>query len=125
MSNSELNDYFHNLWLVFTDDQKRSVINIMKSFVENERSTSDDILQHLHEPQAIYDAPMTLFKILKKKQKKALVAFIQASGVESLGGVTIEAYNKEIDEAEAAIERGEFYTHEEVIDRLNKRFGGR
>ncbi len=30
-------------------------------------------------------------------------------------GCTLDEYNREIDEAEAAIQRGEFYTHEEVM----------
>ena len=34
--------------------------------------------------------------------------------VENYPSTTIEQYNKELDEAEARIEKGEFYTHEEV-----------
>ena len=33
--------------------------------------------------------------------------------------ITIEQYNNELEEAEAEFERGEIYTHEEVIARLN------
>ena len=34
---------------------------------------------------------------------------------------TIEEYNKELDDAIASIEAGEFYTHEEVVEMLNNR----
>ncbi|MDC6353988.1 MULTISPECIES: hypothetical protein [unclassified Robiginitalea] len=34
--------------------------------------------------------------------------------------ISIEQYNKELDESIAQIERGEFYTHEEVGERIKK-----
>ena len=34
--------------------------------------------------------------------------------------IRIEQYNKEMDESIAQIERGEFYTHEEVGERIKK-----
>ena len=34
--------------------------------------------------------------------------------------ISVEQYNKELDESIAQIERGEFYTHEEVGERIKK-----
>lgn len=39
-----------------------------------------------------------------------------------LGGIIINQYNDELDEAEAEIDRGEFYTQEEVAAKFEKRF---
>jgi len=35
-------------------------------------------------------------------------------GLKNEGRISIEQYNRELDEAEARVERGEFFTHEEV-----------
>ena len=37
----------------------------------------------------------------------------------SESSVDLEQYNRELDEADAAIDRGEFYTHEQAIERLS------
>lgn len=34
--------------------------------------------------------------------------------------ISIEQYNRELEEAEDEIDRGEFYTHEEALERLGK-----
>ncbi len=34
--------------------------------------------------------------------------------------IDVEQYNRELDEADAAIDRGEFYTHEQAIERLSR-----
>ncbi len=56
--------------------------------------------------------------LLRKEEKKSILSviksFVKLHGHES-ERVSIEQYNKEIDEAMAEIERGEFYTHEEVV----------
>ncbi len=38
-------------------------------------------------------------------------------------GVTVEEYNREIDEAVERVDRGEYYTHEQVTEYMNKKFG--
>jgi hypothetical protein len=38
----------------------------------------------------------------------------------SEGRISIEQYNKEIEESIAQIERGEFYTHQEMGDRIRQ-----
>ncbi len=37
-------------------------------------------------------------------------------------GVTIEEYNRDIDDAEAEINRGEYYTHEQVKAHFEEKF---
>ena len=34
--------------------------------------------------------------------------------------IDLEQYNRELEEADAAIDRGEFYTHEQAIERLGQ-----
>jgi len=54
---------------------------------------------------------------LNATQKKSLLSFIKTilPGKEE-ETYTIEQYNKELEGAEAEIERGEFYTNEEVFE---------
>ena len=58
---------------------------------------------------------------LNTVQQKSLLGFIKTilpAKEEEM--ITIEQYNKELDDADAAIDRGEFYTHEEAKDFLKK-----
>jgi hypothetical protein len=59
----------------------------------------------------------TYIKKLNTDQKKSLLQFIKTifSGKEE-EAMTVEQYNKELDEAVAELERGESYTHEEAIE---------
>ncbi len=54
---------------------------------------------------------------LNAAQKKSLLGFIKTifPSKEEEETYTIEQYNKELDDAEAEIERGEFFTNEEVF----------
>jgi len=63
---------------------------------------------------------------LNAAQKKSLLGFIKTifPGEEE-GAITIEQYNKELDEAEAEIARGEFYTHEEAKEIFKQHLRGR
>ncbi len=64
---------------------------------------------------------------LSTDQKKSLLGFIKTmfkNRGEEVESITIEQYNKELDEADAEIDRGEFYTHEEAIEILKKRVRG-
>jgi predicted transcriptional regulator len=60
----------------------------------------------------------TYFMQLSLAEKKSVVqmikTFLQRSNKDT-GQVTLEDYNKDIDEAMAEVARGEFYTHEEVV----------
>jgi predicted transcriptional regulator len=63
---------------------------------------------------------------LNATQKKALLAFIKSMLPQKQNNsISIEQYNKELEEAEAEIERGEFYTHEEVVATLDEMFKAR
>ena len=42
------------------------------------------------------------------------------SGLMNEGRISIEQYNKELDEADARIDKGEFYTNEEVVEMSKK-----
>lgn len=70
---------------------------------------------------AVHTADSELDKywpLLTPVQKESIVSVIK-SFVEPTERVSIEQYNKEIDEAVARVEAGEFYTHEEV-ERMSK-----
>ena len=53
-------------------------------------------------------------KIADDKKVKAMYALLE-DDIEQDGRISIEQYNKEIDEAMEEIKRGEVYTHEEVV----------
>ncbi len=54
-------------------------------------------------------------KMLNTDQKKSVLQYVKDLFVsEEEESITIEQYNKELDEANAEIDRGEFYTHEEA-----------
>lgn len=42
--------------------------------------------------------------------------------IDELGGQTLQEFNDEMDEAETEIDRGEFYTHDEMVAKINKLF---
>jgi hypothetical protein len=58
-------------------------------------------------------------KQLNEREKKSVLlmlkTFLQGRREES-GRISIEDYNREIDEAIAEAERGEVYTHEQVVE---------
>ncbi len=60
----------------------------------------------------------TYFMQLSLAEKKSVVQMIKTflkRSNEKSEAVSLEDYNKDIDEAMAEIARGEFYTHEEVV----------
>lgn len=62
------------------------------------------------------------FKQLNDPEKKSIVQMIKTflqSRLES-EHISIEQYNKEIDEAEAEINKGEYYTQDEVTKMLSE-----
>ncbi len=53
--------------------------------------------------------------LLGKDEKQTIISVIKSFlKLHSRTGISIEEYNKEIDEAVARVEAGEYYTHEEV-----------
>jgi predicted transcriptional regulator len=53
-------------------------------------------------------------KVADDKKIKAMYALFE-DDIEHEGGISLEQYNKEIDEAMEEIKRGEVYTNEEVV----------
>lgn len=63
----------------------------------------------------------SLIKELEKVEDLSLLRAIKAVlhyGLQSEGIISIEQYNRELEEAEAGIERGEFVEHEEAVSRI-------
>lgn len=57
-------------------------------------------------------------KQLNEAEKKSVLLMLKTflgGRSEGTGRISIEQYNREIDEAMAEVERGEVYTHEEVV----------
>ena len=64
--------------------------------------------------QNMYDYFMQLNEAEKKSVVQMIKTFLQ-SRKEASERPSMEQYNKEIDESESEIEKGESYTHEEVV----------
>jgi hypothetical protein len=63
---------------------------------------------------------------LNAVQKKSLLGFIKTIFAnKEKETISIEEYNKELDEADAAIERGEYYSNEEVFEITKKMISDR
>ena len=58
-------------------------------------------------------------KIADDKKVKAMYALLE-DDIEQDGRINIEQYNKELEEAEAEFEKGEFITHAEAIKQMKK-----
>jgi predicted transcriptional regulator len=58
---------------------------------------------------------------LNAAQKRSLLGFIKTLiPSKKEGAISLEQYNKELEDAEQEINAGEFYTHEEVREILKK-----
>ena len=58
-------------------------------------------------------------KVADNKKIKAMYALLE-DDIEQDGRISIEQYNKELEEAEAEFEKGEFITHAEAIKQMKK-----
>ena len=63
---------------------------------------------------AIRKKLVNYMKVADDKKVKAMYALFE-DDIEQDGRISIEQYNKEIDEAMKEIKRGEVYTHQEVV----------
>jgi predicted transcriptional regulator len=64
-----------------------------------------------------------LIKELQQVEDLSLLRAIKAMlhyGLKSEGRISIEQYNRELDEAEAEIDRGEFTTHEDLKKQMGE-----
>lgn len=63
------------------------------------------------------------FKQLNEAEKKSVIqmlkTFLKGRG-EKPQRISVEQYNKEIEEAEAEYERGEYITHEDLLKEMKK-----
>ena len=63
-----------------------------------------------------FDQYWSKLSIVEKESLLAMAKnYVQLKVENDTDRVSIEEYNKEIDEAVARVEAGEFYTHEEVV----------
>ena len=63
-----------------------------------------------------FDQYWSKLSIVEKESLLAVAKnYVQLKDENDTERVSIEEYNKEIDEAVARVEAGEFYTHEEVV----------
>ncbi len=68
----------------------------------------------------------TYIRQLNTDQKKSLLGFIKTIlSPKEEENITIEQYNRELEEADAEIERGEYYTNEEVFEMAQKMINAR
>ena len=63
---------------------------------------------------AIRKKLVDFMKVADDKKVKAIYILLE-DDIEQDGRISIEQYNKEIDQAMEEIKRGEVYTHEEVV----------
>ena len=68
---------------------------------------------------AIRKKLLEYIKIADDKKVKAMYALLE-DDIEQDGRISIEQYNKELEEAEAEFEKGEFITHAEAIKQMKK-----
>lgn len=70
------------------------------------------------------DELLQYFSMLNKAEQQSVLNMLKtfiASRKEDYSPVTLDQYNKELEEADAEIEAGEYVSHEEVKRRLLKR----
>src|SRR6266542_374821 len=117
MAASPLDIELSKYWSLLSPAQKESLLTVVKSFVQSSEIKN----QHLKEPSAIYNSKdesllLEMLQQLTSEQKEALINLVESFGIEIPGQrISIEQYNKELDEAEAEIEKGEFLSHDEMI----------
>ena len=68
---------------------------------------------------AIRKKLLDYMKVADDKKIKAMYALLE-DDIEQDGRISIEQYNKELEEAEAEFEKGEFITHAEAIKQMKK-----
>jgi hypothetical protein len=118
MTASPLDIELSKYWLLLTPVQKGSLLGVIKSFVKSHERRN----QELQESEEVYNnesggLPQEILQQLTWEQKEALIALVESFGIEIPGQrISIEQYNKEIDEAMARMDAGESYTHEQVVE---------
>jgi hypothetical protein len=113
-------------WSMLSPRQKRSLLDVIRLFV-----LPDEVDHQLQEGETEYGAgdfnfAKQILKQLSQQQKEALIVLVRSFGVEDTGQrISLAQYNKELDEAESEFEKGEVFTHEEVIAMTKKWIHGK
>lgn len=68
---------------------------------------------------AIREKLSNYMQVADDKKVKAMYALLK-DDIKQEERITIEQYNKEIEEAEAAFKKGEFITHEDMLKKIKK-----
>jgi predicted transcriptional regulator len=68
---------------------------------------------------AIREKLTNYLQVADDKKVKAMYALLK-DDINFEGRISIEQYNKELGEAEAEYERGEFFTHEEMLKKIKE-----
>ena len=127
MPASPLDIELSKYWALLSPEQKKSLLEAIHSFIQS----SETKAQEIQESASFYKTddskfPFEILQHLTSKQKEALILLI-ASFINDASNerISIEQYNKELDEAEAEFQRGEVFTHEEVIAMSKKWIHGK
>ncbi len=120
---NELNKY----WLLLSPGQRAALLEVIKSFIQSPETKSKTV----EEPEPVYTTTSKELQpeILQKlawEQKEALITLIESFGIDTEDQrISLEQYNKELDEAELEIEKGEVLKHEGVIAMTKKWIHGK
>ncbi len=106
-------------WAKLTTAQKRSLVSVIKLFVHQGEESSGLELQEAEVEYNFesYSSQEELLKQLKESEKKSLLLLIKTflqTRDQNFQHVSIDQYNKEIDEAMKRIDAGEFITQEDL-----------
>lgn len=127
MAASKLDIELSKYWSLLSPAQKKSLLEVIRSFLQSQEPET----QELREPDPFYykadnQLPLEILQQLTFEQKEALITLIASFGIDAGNErISIEQYNKEIDEAMARMDAGESYTHEQVIEMSKKWIHGK
>jgi hypothetical protein len=127
MAASPLDIELSKYWSLLSPAQKESLLSIIKSFIQSSETKN----QQLQESSAIYNSKgesllLEMLQQLTSEQKEALINLVESFGIEIPGQrISIEQYNKELEESEAEFEKGEFLSHEEMLAMSKKWIHGK
>ena len=117
MEASSLNNEFKKYWSLLTSGQKKSVIRLVHSFTNPAESNQQVQEEAIEYETASAVKEEKIFEQLSDKEKFSVMILIKTfleDDEQSPGSVSIEQYNKEIDEAMKRVESGEYLSHDDL-----------